>query len=150
MNFLRAFYKKKGKFIAKYFPLNFVRIWALREIGYHVGMDAYIGEELHVTDELDNNECSLWIGDRVSIAQRVTLILVSHPNNSKLRGQMRIVLGKITICDDAWIGAGAIILPNITIGEQAIVGAGAVVTKNVPAHTIVAGNPARILRKIDN
>jgi acetyltransferase-like isoleucine patch superfamily enzyme len=48
----------------------------------------------------------------------------------------------------ASIGARAVIMCGITIGENALVGAGAVVTKNVPAHTIVVGNPARILRKL--
>ena len=48
----------------------------------------------------------------------------------------------------ASIGSGATILSKVTIGENAIVGAGSVVTKDVPANTIVAGNPARVLRKI--
>jgi acetyltransferase-like isoleucine patch superfamily enzyme len=50
----------------------------------------------------------------------------------------------------ASIGSGSTILCNVTIGEQAIVGAGSVVTRNVPARTIVAGNPARVLRAIDS
>jgi acetyltransferase-like isoleucine patch superfamily enzyme len=49
----------------------------------------------------------------------------------------------------ASIGSGATILANTCIGENAIVGAGAVVTKDVPANTIVAGNPARILRQVE-
>jgi acetyltransferase-like isoleucine patch superfamily enzyme len=48
----------------------------------------------------------------------------------------------------ASIGSSVTLLSGITVGENAIVGAGSVVTKNVPANTIVAGNPARILRKI--
>ena len=48
----------------------------------------------------------------------------------------------------ASIGSGATILANLTIGENAIVGAGSVVTRDVPANTIVAGNPARVLRSI--
>lgn len=48
----------------------------------------------------------------------------------------------------ASIGSGATILANVTIGERAIVGAGAVVTRNVPPHSIVAGNPARLLRRL--
>ena len=48
----------------------------------------------------------------------------------------------------ASIGSGATILCNVTVGENAIVGAGSVVTKNVPANTIVAGNPARVLRSV--
>ena len=56
--------------------------------------------------------------------------------------------GKITIKDKAWIGFNSIILKGLTIGEGAIVGAGSVVTKDVPDWTIVAGNPAKIIREI--
>ena len=55
----------------------------------------------------------------------------------------------IVIEDGAWIGAGAIILPGITIGEYAVIGAGSVVTKDIPAYTIAAGNPCKLIRKID-
>jgi acetyltransferase-like isoleucine patch superfamily enzyme len=53
------------------------------------------------------------------------------------------------VCRGASIGSGAVILPGITVGERALVGAGAVVTKDVPAGTIVAGNPARVVRRLD-
>jgi maltose O-acetyltransferase len=52
----------------------------------------------------------------------------------------------VTIGDDVWIGARAILLPGITINSGSIVGAGAVVTKDVPPGSIVAGNPARVVR----
>ncbi|MDD7138981.1 MAG: DapH/DapD/GlmU-related protein [Clostridium sp.] len=54
-----------------------------------------------------------------------------------------IVLGK-----NVWIGAGAIVLPGVTIGDNSVVGAGAVVTRNIPANTVAAGNPARVLRSL--
>lgn len=54
----------------------------------------------------------------------------------------------IRICDDAWIGMNCIILKGVTIGEGAIVGAGSVVTKDVPAWTLVAGNPARVIKSL--
>lgn len=56
----------------------------------------------------------------------------------------------IKICDDAWIGMNVTILKGVTIGEGAIVGACSVVTKDVPAWTVVAGNPAKVVRKIKN
>ncbi|MCX7670135.1 MAG: acyltransferase, partial [Anaerolineae bacterium] len=54
----------------------------------------------------------------------------------------------ITIEDDVWIGAGAIITDGVHIGRGAVVAAGAVVTQDVPAHTVVGGVPARVLREI--
>ncbi len=145
----RAVRKKLAKGIAKSSPVNAVRISALRAAGYGVGHSVYVGTELHITDDLFSDDCSLSIGDRVAIAQRVLIILSSHPNNSRLREQVGVVNGNVTISDDAWIGAGAILLPNVTVGEQAIVAAGAIVTKDVPPRTVVAGNPARILRSLD-
>ncbi len=54
----------------------------------------------------------------------------------------------IRICNDVWIGMNCIILKGVTIGEGAVIGAGSVVTKDVPAWTVVAGNPAVIVKKI--
>jgi acetyltransferase-like isoleucine patch superfamily enzyme len=142
--------KKIFKSLAKYLPLNSLRLICLRIAGYAVGQDVYIGEELHITDDLETSGLtSLVIGDRVAIAQRVMIILASDANWSQVRGKIPDVRGAVTIESDAWIGAGAILLPNITIGEQAVVGAGSVVTKDVEPKTVVAGNPARLLRRLD-
>ena len=55
----------------------------------------------------------------------------------------------IRICDKVWIGMNAIILKGVTVGEGAVVAAGAVVTKDVPPWTVVAGNPARVVKHIE-
>ena len=55
--------------------------------------------------------------------------------------------GPVFISNDVWIGANCTILPNVTVGEGAVIAAGSVVTKNVEPFTIVAGNPAKLLRK---
>ena len=54
----------------------------------------------------------------------------------------------VKICDDAWVGAGAMVLRGVTVGQGAIVAAGAVVTKDVAAFSIVAGNPAVLVREL--
>jgi acetyltransferase-like isoleucine patch superfamily enzyme len=54
----------------------------------------------------------------------------------------------VKICDNVWIGFGAVILKGVTIGENSVVAAGAVVTKNVPPNTVVAGNPAIVVKQL--
>jgi acetyltransferase-like isoleucine patch superfamily enzyme len=145
-----AVLRKLALLVAKYFPLNVVRTSALRAAGYAVGQDVYIGEEVHVTDDVLDSHANthLMIGDRVSISQRVLIILSSHPNQSRLRESFEISSGVVRIEDDAWIGAGAIILPNVTIGKMSVIGAGSIVTRDVPPLSVAVGNPARIMRSL--
>ena len=78
------------------------------------------------------------------IAANVQLI----SNNHDLYERQILICKPVRICKNAWVGAGATILPGVTVGENAVVAAAAVVTKDVPANTIVAGNPAKIIRTI--
>lgn len=84
------------------------------------------------------------IDDGVLIAANVQLI----SNNHDLYERQIITCRPVCIGKNAWIGAGATILPGVTVGENAVVGAGSVVTKDVSANTIVAGNPARLIKTI--
>jgi acetyltransferase-like isoleucine patch superfamily enzyme len=56
----------------------------------------------------------------------------------------------VDIGDDVWIGRGALVLPGVTIGDGAVVAAGAVVTKDVPAGSVVAGVPAKVVGRADS
>lgn len=86
------------------------------------------------------------IEDNVLIAPKVSLLSEGHPVSPEDRQSLKV--GAIHIKKNAWIGANAIILPGVTIGENSIVAAGAVVSNDVPDNTIVAGIPARIIKKI--
>jgi acetyltransferase-like isoleucine patch superfamily enzyme len=90
------------------------------------------------------------IEDDVFIGHNVAFINDTYPRATTSDGQMQTEkdwkVEKTVIKKGASIGSGATILANVIVGENAIVGAGSVVTKNVPADTIVAGNPARVLR----
>src|SRR5579864_8009844 len=89
------------------------------------------------------------IEDDVFIGHGVMFINDSYPRataNGELQTEADWNVERTRIRKGASIGSGATILANITIGENALVGAGSVVTKNVPANSIVAGNPARVLR----
>jgi acetyltransferase-like isoleucine patch superfamily enzyme len=93
------------------------------------------------------------IEDNVFIGHGVTFINDSYPRATTGEGKLQTEadwrVERTMIKKGASIGSGATILANTTIGENAIVGAGSVVTKDVPANSIVAGNPARVLRYID-
>ena len=84
------------------------------------------------------------IDDGALIAANVQLL----SNNHDLYDRNVITCKLVHIGSNAWIGAGATILPGVTVGENSVVGAASVVTRDVPANTIVAGNPARIIREI--
>lgn len=87
----------------------------------------------------------VYIEDDVRIAYNVTIIT----NNHDYYDRDILVMNPVRICKNAWIGAGAIILPGVTIGENAVIGAGAVVTHDVKANTVVAGNPAKVIKELD-
>ena len=87
------------------------------------------------------------IEDNVLIGPKVNLLTINHPVDPANR--RCTVSTPIKICKNAWIGAAATVLAGITIGENSIVSAGAVVTKDVPANVIVAGCPAKIIKKIE-
>lgn len=82
------------------------------------------------------------LGNDVAIADNVT---ISDSDNHSINGQK--VTAPIIIKDHVWIGRNAIILKGVTIGEGAVVAAGAVVTKDVPAYTLVAGVPAKVIKE---
>ena len=107
---------------------------------------------------LDDN--LITFGDHVAVGPSVQFITATHPLKSEDRIKLKPdqfppfevvnIAHPIIVGDFAWIGAGAIIMPGVTIGERAVVGAGSIVTKDVPAHMVVAGNPARVIKSVDD
>jgi acetyltransferase-like isoleucine patch superfamily enzyme len=92
------------------------------------------------------------IEDHVFVGHGVTFINDRYPRATTASGDLQTEqdwkVEHTVVRQGASIGSGATILCNVTIGEHAIVGAGSVVTRNVPPHTIVWGNPAKVLRRV--
>lgn len=101
-----------------------------------------------------NHACSfldlggITIEDDVMIGPRVNITSENHP--VEVANRKMLVPGAVVIKRNAWIGAAATVMPGVTIGENAVVAAGAVVTKDVPANAVVAGVPAKTVKKLGN
>ncbi|MGI6222221.1 MAG: sugar O-acetyltransferase [Prevotella sp.] len=115
------------------------------------GKNIHIGDNFianyHVTI-LDIREVN--IGNYVMIGPNTLISTVNHPMYPSGRRRHLGIAKPVTIGDDVWIGGNAVILPGVTIGNNCVVAAGAVVTKDVPANSLVAGVPARIIKQLPN
>ena len=144
-------YKKYGK--------NFTTGTGCRIEAYKFFSDSpklIIGNNVQINDYV-HLACgqSLIIEDDVLIASKVYISDINHGNYSgenqsfpEEKAKNRKIFSKtVKICENVWIGENAIILPGVEIGKNSIIGAGSVVTKNVPENCIVAGNPAKIIKK---
>lgn len=136
----------------------------LQQLLGQIGQDSIIespfycsyGQNIHIGDHvylnflctiLDNNEVR--IGDHVMIGPAVQIYTAAHPLQAEARIQGWEVAKPVVIEDNVWLAGGAIILPGVSIGRNAVVAAGAVVSQSVPANIVVAGNPARVIREIE-
>ncbi len=142
-------------FIACYFPhfpsqmFHQVRPFLWKKIGIKVGKDVGLGYGIYL--DVDGHDL-IEIGDNVIITAQCILLThrrdIHQYHKGQLQNKLPYIRKKIIIEANASIGMRSIIMPGVTIGEGAIVAAGSVVTKNVPQNTIVAGNPAKIIKEI--
>ena len=92
---------------------------------------------------------SVTIGEGTLIAPGVHIYTAGHPVDIAEREQWEYCK-PVKIGEKCWIGGHSTICPGVTIGDRCVIGAGAVVTKDIPADSLAAGNPARVIRKINN
>ncbi len=136
----------------------------LQQLLGHIGQNSIIespfhcvyGQNIHIGDHvylnvlctiLDCNE--VHIGHHVMIGPTDQIYTAAHLLQAEGRIRGLEVAKPIVIEDNVWIGGGAILLPGVKIGRNAVVGAGAVVPSHVPANSVVAGNPAKLIREIE-
>lgn len=90
------------------------------------------------------------VGDNLQMGPAVQLYTAEHPLDAELRRSGLEYARPIRIGNDVWIGGGANILAGVTIGDGSVVGAGSVVVRDVPPGRVVVGNPARVVRTLDD
>jgi acetyltransferase-like isoleucine patch superfamily enzyme len=144
----------KGVKLSKFINMYGCEIGDDTKIGAFVEIqkNASVGRQCKISSHTFVCE-GVTIEDNVFIGHGVMFINDIYPRataNGQLQTEADWKVERTVIKNGASIGTGATILANVTIGENAIVGAGSVVTKNVPANCIVAGNPAKVLRKIQS
>ncbi len=109
----------------------------------HLGHKVYFNFNCIILDV-----CEVRIGDHCFFAPAVQIYAATHPLNAELRRKQEY--GKpVTIGSDVWVGGGAIICPGVRIGSRTVIGAGSVVTRDIPDDVVAAGNPCRVIRKIE-
>ena len=89
------------------------------------------------------------IGSRTMFAPNVQIYTATHPIDPVERSSGKEYAKPITIGSDVWVGGSTVICPGVSIGDRSVIGAGSVVTKDIPADVIAAGNPCRVIRRID-
>lgn len=115
------------------------------DYGAHISF----GEDFYMNVDCVILDCAtVTFGDRVFVGPQVGLHTAEHPLDVELRAQGYEIAKAITVGNDVWIGAGAQILSGVTIGDGAIIGAGSVVTRDVLSNTVVAGNPAKVIKEL--
>jgi acetyltransferase-like isoleucine patch superfamily enzyme len=143
----------KGVKLSKFINLYGCEIGDETKIGAFVEIqkNATVGRRCKISSHTFICE-GVHIEDNVFIGHGVTFINDVYPRSTTPEGELQTEqdwkVDKTLIRRGASVGSGATILSSVEIGENAIVGAGSVVTRNVPANTIVAGNPAKVLRSI--
>ncbi len=88
------------------------------------------------------------IGDYCQVAPNVSIYTAGHPVHPAARNTMYEYGIDVTIGNNVWIGGNVVICPGVTIGDNAVIGAGSVVTRDIPAWSVAAGNPCKVIRKI--
>lgn len=113
------------------------------------GCNISVGENFFANFNLTIlDEALVTIGDNVFIGPNVSIYTACHPLEPEARNTCVEWAEPVTIGNSVWIGGSATILPGVTIGDNCVIGAGSVVTKDVESNTVVAGNPARVIKRI--
>lgn len=119
-------------------------------INFDYGYNIFVGENFYANFKCTFLDVStIEIGDNCMFAPNVQLYTATHPLHPVKRNSGLEYAKPIKIGDNVWLGGGVIVTPGVTLGNNVVVGAGSVVTKSFPDNVVIAGNPARIIKTVE-
>ncbi len=119
-------------------------------INFDYGYNIFVGENFYANFNCTFLDVStIEIGDNCMFATNVQLYTATHPLHPVKRNSGLEYAKPIKIGDNVWLGGGVIVTPGVTLGNNVVVGAGSVVTKSFPDNVVIAGNPARIIKTVE-
>ena len=112
------------------------------------GYNIEIGENFYMNHNCTILDCAkVKFGDNVFVAPNCGFYTAGHPLDSERRNAGLEYAYPITVGNNVWFGAGVHVMPGVSIGNDIVIAAGSVVTKNVPPYSVVAGNPAKVIKQ---
>ncbi len=119
-------------------------------INFDYGYNIFVGENFYANFNCTFLDVStIEIGDNCMFAPNVQLYTATHPLHPVKRNSGLEYAKPIKIGDNVWLGGGVIVTPGVTLGNNVVVGAGSVVTKSFPDNVVIAGNPVRIIKTVE-
>lgn len=142
--------EKRKKILRQLLPNAVADLWLQPPFYCDYGSNIYTGDKVFF-----NFNCivldvmPVTIGSRTLFGPNVQIYTATHPMESDQRALGLEFARPITIGEDVWIGGSAVICPGVTIGDRTVIGAGSVVTRDIRSDVFAAGNPCKIIRKLN-